>query len=78
MTRLAEQRMVEAIDAGAFDNLSGAGKPLADLDEPYDELWWVRKWLREQASAAPRPPNVGPLGHLAAVETLRMSTARGE
>ena len=27
-TRIAEQRIKDAIDNGEFDNLSGAGKPL--------------------------------------------------
>ena len=30
---------------GAFENLPGEGKPIADLDEPYDELWWAKKLI---------------------------------
>src|SRR5204863_317423 len=26
----------------------GAGKPIADLDRPYDELWWLRRKLRDE------------------------------
>jgi hypothetical protein len=26
----------------------GAGKPIPDIDDPYDELWWVRKWVRRE------------------------------
>lgn len=33
---------------GEFDDLPGAGKPLPDLDKPHDELWWVRKKLRDE------------------------------
>jgi hypothetical protein len=33
------------MEAGQFDDLPGAGKPIPDLAEPHDELWWVRKWL---------------------------------
>lgn len=73
MARLAEQRMAEAIEAGAFDDLPGAGRPLAELGEPYDEFWWVRKWLRQQTSAAPQGPTSKPLGQLATIETVRMS-----
>ena len=38
----------KAKDDGAFDQLPGAGKPIADLDEPYDELWWVKKLLERE------------------------------
>src|SRR5262249_43760052 len=26
----------------------GAGAPLADLDKPYDEMWWVKRKLRDE------------------------------
>ena len=39
---------------GAFDNLPGAGKPLPNLDEVYDPLWWVKRRVqREQISMLP-------------------------
>jgi hypothetical protein len=51
----ADKQIREAADRGEFDNLPGAGKPLPDLGEPYDELWWVkRKMSREKLS--PLPP----------------------
>lgn len=43
-----ERQIREAMERGEFDNLPSAGKPLPDLDQPYDELWWVRKKLREE------------------------------
>jgi len=47
--RVAENRILEAIEQGAFDNLPGAGKPLPDIDQPYDPLWWVKtKVARER------------------------------
>lgn len=46
--RVAENRIREAVAQGRFDNLAGAGKPIADLDEPFDELWWVRRWVRRE------------------------------
>jgi len=50
----AERQIREAQEAGEFDALEGAGRPLADLDEPYDEFWWVkRKLRREQLSFVP-------------------------
>ena len=47
-----EQQIGEAREAGAFDNLAGAGKPLPY--ESYDPLWWVKRLLRrEQLSVLP-------------------------
>ena len=44
----------EARKRGEFDNLPGKGKPLKGLDEPYDELWWVRQlMIREEISYLP-------------------------
>jgi hypothetical protein len=43
-----------AREQGAFDNLPGAGKPLPNLDQAYDPLWWVKQLvLREQISDLP-------------------------
>jgi DnaJ-like protein len=43
-----------AREQGAFDNLQGAGKPLPNLDQVYDPLWWVKQLLqREQLSILP-------------------------
>jgi DnaJ-like protein len=50
----AERQIREAQEAGEFDSLDGSGRPLQDLDEPYDEFWWVkRKLRREQLSFVP-------------------------
>jgi hypothetical protein len=43
-----DQRIREAQERGEFDNLPGAGKPIPDLDKPYDELWWIRRKLHEE------------------------------
>jgi hypothetical protein len=49
-----ERQIREATERGEFDGLPGAGKPIADLDKPHDELWWVRRKLeREQLSYLP-------------------------
>jgi Domain of unknown function (DUF1992) len=43
-----------AMEAGAFDNLPGAGKPLPNLGQEYDPLWWVKQLVqREQISMLP-------------------------
>ena len=43
-----ERQIREAAERGAFDNLPGAGRPIADLDKPHDELWWVKDKLRRE------------------------------
>jgi len=62
-----------ATEAGAFDNLPGAGKPLPNLDQQYDPLWWVKQLARrEQVSML--PPSLDLLRkverELAAIEKL--------
>ncbi|MDQ8730541.1 DUF1992 domain-containing protein [Bradyrhizobium sp. LHD-71] len=43
-----------ATEEGAFDNLPGAGKPLANLGQEHDPLWWVKQFVqREQISILP-------------------------
>ena len=43
--------MREASEAGEFDDLPGAGAPIADLDRPYDPAWWAKKWMQREAVA---------------------------
>lgn len=43
-----ERKIRESMERGEFDNLPGSGQPLPDLAQPYDELWWLRKKLREE------------------------------
>ena len=43
-----ERQIREATARGEFDNLPGAGKPIEDLDQPHDELWWVKGKLRRE------------------------------
>jgi hypothetical protein len=45
---MVERRIREAIERGEFDNLPGAGKPIADLDQPEDELAWVKRWMKRE------------------------------
>lgn len=54
---LPERLIREAIEAGEFDDLPGAGQPLPGAGSPDDDLWWVRGWLRRN-EITPRPdPN---------------------
>ncbi|MGW5938565.1 DnaJ family domain-containing protein [Streptomyces celluloflavus] len=49
-----DKQIREATERGDFAHLTGAGKPLAGLDKPYDELWWVKeKMSRENLSYLP-------------------------
>lgn len=51
---LAEQRIRAAQAEGEFDNLPGFGQPIPGIDQPHDELWWVKEKLkREQLSRLP-------------------------
>jgi hypothetical protein len=51
---LAEHKIREAQTSGEFDNLPGFGKPIPGIDEPHDELWWVKdKLKREGISSLP-------------------------
>ena len=49
-----DKQIREATERGAFDDLPGAGEPLPVLDQPYDELWWIKqKAAREGISHLP-------------------------
>jgi hypothetical protein len=49
-----EAQIRVAMENGAFDNLPGAGKPLPNLGEEYDPLWWVKQLAqRERISMLP-------------------------
>lgn len=54
-----DRQLREATERGEFENLSGAGKPLAGYGGEYDEDWWVKDWLhREGATAGVIPPTL--------------------
>jgi hypothetical protein len=43
------------MERGEFDNLAGKGKPLAGIDEPHDDDWWIKQKLkREGVSVLPK------------------------
>jgi hypothetical protein len=49
-----DQQIREAQEAGAFDHLPGAGKPLPGVADGYDPLWWLKRLVqREQISILP-------------------------
>src|SRR5262245_32505909 len=43
-----DEQIREAREAGASDNLEGAGKPIADLGSEYDPDWWVKKLVKRE------------------------------
>ena len=49
---IADNRIRQAMDEGQLDDLPGIGKPIPDIDEPYDPMWWVKKWMKRENLAA--------------------------
>ncbi|WP_030203438.1 DUF1992 domain-containing protein [Streptomyces sp. NRRL S-87] len=43
-----ERQIREAAEKGAFEDLPGYGKPLASLEAPYDEMWWIREKMHRE------------------------------
>ena len=43
-----DRQIREAQERGEFDDLPGAGKPLPDHGELYDEDWWVKDLARRE------------------------------
>lgn len=71
-----DQQIREAQERGEFDNLPGKGKPIKDLHEPYDELWWIRQKL-ERENISYTPPNLA-LGKQIEDARERMAAASSE
>lgn len=56
---LIDQQIRAAEARGEFDDLPGAGKPLAGLDKPYSEDWWLRELAeRENLGRYALPPSL--------------------
>ena len=45
---VAERQVREATERGEFDDLPGAGKPLADFESVYDPTWWAKRHIRRE------------------------------
>ncbi|MFD9270650.1 DUF1992 domain-containing protein [Streptomyces goshikiensis] len=50
-----DRQIREAAERGEFEDLPGWGKPLASLDAPYDEMWWVKDKLHREGFAVLPP-----------------------
>lgn len=49
-----DRQIHEAQERGDFSRLPGFGKPIAGLERPYDEAWWIKqKMQREGVSMLP-------------------------
>ena len=52
-----ERQIEEGRRDGAFDDLPGHGRPIDDLDQPHDDLWWVKAKMRREEVAV-TPPTI--------------------
>ncbi|MYT22789.1 DUF1992 domain-containing protein [Streptomyces sp. SID7760] len=50
-----DRQIREAAERGEFERLPGYGKPLASIDAPYDELWWIKGKMHREGFAALPP-----------------------
>ena len=52
-----DRQIREATERGAFEDLPGAGKPIPDLDKPFDEMGWVKRKLHSEGLTY-QPPSL--------------------
>jgi len=43
-----DRQIREATERGEFDNLRGAGKPIAGLGDREDENWWIKSMIERE------------------------------
>ena len=55
--RWIDRQIREATERGEFENLPGAGKPIPDLDKPFDEMGWVKRKLQSEGLTY-QPPSL--------------------
>jgi hypothetical protein len=53
----AELKIREAQQDGHFAELSGFGQPIANLDDPFDEQWWIKEKLKREGYSV-LPPSL--------------------
>ena len=74
-----DKQIRDGQERGEFDNLPGHGKPIASLDTPRDEMWWVRDMLARENVQVPLPPQLEIRKDLeVAREKIRRSTSETE
>lgn len=52
----ADRLIREAMEAGEFDDLHGAGKPIPGAGTVDDDMWWVRSWLKRNRASGDQEP----------------------
>jgi DnaJ-like protein len=43
-----DRQIRQAEERGDFTDLPGKGKPLPGAGEPYEENWWVKRWIERE------------------------------
>jgi hypothetical protein len=51
-----ELQVQQAMRRGEFDDLPGSGKPIPDLDAPYDPDWWLKRLIERERITGVLPP----------------------
>jgi len=72
-----ERQIRAAQERGDFDNLPGKGKPLPGLNQPYDEMWWVKNLAkREKVSVLPPALELKRVVELGLEQALKLGSER--
>ncbi|MEE8376204.1 MAG: DUF1992 domain-containing protein [Acidimicrobiia bacterium] len=58
--KLVDRLIREAMQAGEFDDLPGAGKPISGAGTTDDEYWWFRDWVKRNQIDPDRPQDESP------------------
>ena len=53
-----DMQVQQAIARGDFDDLPGAGKPIADLDRAHDPDWWLKRLIAREQITGVLPPSL--------------------
>lgn len=53
-----DMQVWQAIQRGEFDDLPGAGKPIADLDRDPDPDWWLKRLVAREQITGVLPPSL--------------------
>jgi hypothetical protein len=51
-----DMQIQQAMRRGEFDDLPGAGKPIAGIDRPHDPDWWVKRLVERERITGVLPP----------------------
>lgn len=80
-----DMQVQQAIRRGEFDNLPGAGKPIAGIDRPHDPDWWLKRLIERERITGVLPPALalrkehaemdGTLDHITTADGVRAAIA---